>query len=795
MSGFEAYGRFDDAGREFIITDPFPPTTWINYLSNGRFCSIISQKGGGFSFFESAAELRLTRYRQTRSFPMDRPGHWVYLREADGTLWSPTFEPTRTNLDRWECHVGLGYTTFQASYRDLAITLTFFVPPEDQVLVWDLHFANRRKEAASILVVPYVEFSFQEMMEEVMSFHWCRMQLSFTYDESRGAIKYFYGPPYAKRRINTFLSASRRPDSFCCDRDAFMGCRGTEERPEEMVRGKLSCTQLPGGGHGCGALGFHLSIPAGGTDRLAVVLGCAETWPEVDAMIQKFQSLSVVDEGRRAVSRFYDDYLRAFQIVDLPDREMKRFVNIWNPYNCRHSFERARFVSAIHTGMGGGMQSRDSVQDAMSIAHLVPSWARERIAIVQRYQHPNGRYISTFDPKSKKEPVDDGTHVRCDNGVWQIFTTYAYLAETGDLSFLHERIPYYKGSEASLFEHLWMALRYIVENQGKHGLPLMFDQDWNDSLQLFKRPGCQTVMLAEQVVYACRLLAEMARLLERDDVVVWCEREAERLKTILNSDVVWDGAWYRRVIYADKEVHLGSAKRPEGKIYLNTQSWAVIAGVASPERARIAMGKCEELLAEPYGFRLLWPPYSGTPEPGDPLLGNGPGVSENAGVFNHANTWAIIAATVMGDGIKAFEWYARCLPPNVIAKVGIERYMNEPYCYSSHIIAPPDPRAGMALLSWLSGTTTWMYIAATQYILGIRPTLQGLLLDPCIPPTWSGFSVERRYRGSTYRIRIQNPRGVMKGIASITVDGKAISGAVLPLLPPGSSAEIQAVMG
>ncbi len=762
------YGYFDDAAREYVITDPFPPAPWINYLSNGHLCTIISQKGGGMTFLDSSVEQRFTRYHQDRGVPQDRPGHYLYLREQDGTIWSPTFDPTRTPLDEWECRHGMGYTTFCASYRGVTARLRFFVPPDDNVLLWELALENHRQGRADLLVTPYVEFGFLQAMREVRYWHWCRYHNTFTYDPKLSAIRYYYGTPEALKNMSVFLSGSGTPAGFDCSRDAFLGRGGREDAPESLLAGKLTGSELPGGGHGCGALGYRVRMKPGQRKRLCFALGGAETWQQAGRLIRKYRKEESVDRAFGRLGRAWNRYLDVTR-VEVPDPAMQSFVNIWNPYNCRAALERARWISAVHTGMGGGLTSRDSMQDAQSIAHLHPAWARDRIRVVLGYQCPDGRFWRSFDPVTGSAP--EAEDIRSDNGVWSILTTHAYLAETGDFDFLKVSVAYYGGKPASVFDHLYHALTYIYEHVGKNGLPLLYDMDWNDSLYLFAEEGAESVMLAQQLVYACGLLGEIAEKHGKPKVMRWCERVRKELTATLNSGRVWDGQWYRRLLYSGRRTPLGSARRREGKLFLNTQAWAVIAQVASQQRGETCMDRVHEHLATPYGLQLLWPAYTGIPEPEDPLVSNRPGVGENAGIFNHAFAWGIMAEALLGRGDRAFQYYRNALPNVLSEKVGSERYLNEPYAWSSHIIGPPDERAGQALLSWLSGTTTWMYVAATQYILGIRPTLDGLLINPGIPAEWATFTVRRRYRGTLYIITVRNPDHVNRGVQRVFVNG------------------------
>jgi len=507
-----------------------------------------------------------------------------------------------------------------------------------------------------------------------------------------------------------------------------------------------------------------------------------------DKLARTYRRLSNVDAQWKKLGAFYDQYLGAFQ-AELPDADMRRFVNVWNPYGCRHTLEHVRFISAVHTGMeGGGLRTRDSMQDAQAVAHLRPDWARAAIVTTLAHEHPQGCFPDSFNPNVEQDHKPGGNK-RCDNAVWPLQATYAYLAETGELAFLDEPVPYYHAHEAPVLEHLWQGLKWIAQHTGERGLPLLFGRDWNDHFWTFHEEGAESVMLAEQMVLACGLLGEIGRAVGRGDVVRWCQRWAKHFTEAVNSDAVWDGAWYRRLLFADDKTPLGSAARPEAKLYANAQSWAVISRAAPPDRAEQALDAIAEHLTEPYGIRMLWPPYTGIPLPPAPLTSNAPGVGENGGIFMQPNAWAVWAEAELGRGDRAFGYYRRTLPPVACETVGVERYLNEPYCYSSHLMAPPDGRAGTACLSWLTGTTACMYIAATQYILGLRPTLAGLRIRPCVPAAWKGYRVRRRFRGAVHDIEVRNPDGRQHGLRELRVGGEEIDGDVVP--PPAGRRRVK----
>ena len=791
---FEKYGRFDDDAREFVIHDPHPPRTWINYLSNGRMIGVINQGAGGMVYHGSAATGRMLRYHQYRSSPIGRPGPWVYVREKDRTLWSPSYEPCRVKLDDWRCRHGMGHTIFEGSHKGLAAELCYFIAPDDDVLVWDLRLRNGRKRPAEVTVMPYAEFSFLYAVEEVLYYHWSKGTVRFTYDEKLRAIHYHYAHFYSPRRFPVFMTASRRPEGFTCDRDAFIGRDGDYNRPEQAVAGRLDGAELHGGGMGAGVMSFPATIEPGRSWRLVVALGRADDWQQAGRIIRKYHKVSAADEQRRKLAEFFDDALGAYQ-ADPPHADMKRFVNTWSPYNCRQTLERMRSASSIHTGMeAGGIRTRDSMQDAQAFAHVRPDWARPSLELTLSYQHPEGCFPDEFDPLAPKE-FEPHTHRRGDNGVWTVFLAHSLVCETGDLAFLKQPIPYYRGRKASVFDHLMQGLRYIHERQGPNGLAVLWHGDWNDEICQYAPGDSESVMTSQQLVYACRLMAELGRATRRSAAVQWCEEVIDHMTAALNGDAVWDGGWYRRIILPGKGPHLGSAKRNELKFYPNSQSWAVIAETAPPERAVRAMDALWENAAEPFGVRMTWPAATGTPEPPAPLLSKSPGVGENGGAFNQPAAWAMMAEATLGRGDQAFEMYRRCLPPVICDTVGIERYANEPYCYSSHILAPPQPEAGAAELPWLTGTAACMYMAGTQFILGIKPRPRGLRIDPCIPSEWKSFRVRRRFRGVMYDIEVRNPDGVCRGVKELTLDGERIAGDTLPAAEGVRKVKVVATMG
>lgn len=789
------YGHFDDANQEFVITSHFPPVPWINFLTNEHFTAIISQSAGGCAFYREASTGRLTKYNQARSTPIDRPGFYLYIREADGTLWCPGFEPVRTPLDRWVCRHGLGYTIFESEYRGLSVTVTFFVPRGDNALVWDVSVKNNRQERVEISAFSYVEFSFLTASREPIFWQWSRFYTTTLFDQSLDAVKYDYHVFEEHPKLKVMFSSSRKTDSFDCDRNTFLGRSGTLEAPESLLSGHLANHQLPGGGYPIGALENRIALEPGESSEFVLTLGCDLAWENAEAIARKYKEPAVAHSELEAVKNYWSGFVDVFQ-AELPDVDLQRMINLWNPYNCSISFNRKKSMTAFTTGMEkGGVQSRDSSQDSMPLVSLSPDMARDRMLLIFRYQMPSGEFYSTFDPDAGK-PADYYA-VRSDNGVWPVFTTHAYVAETGDLNFLRTSVPYFEGEEATLLDHMTQGLKHIASRRGKNNLPLIVDIDWNDNLYIFKVDGREeSVMLAQQLVHACRLLKDMAAAAKREDIVGFCDGMIEEMTVCLNASGVWDGEWYRRYIFSDDRPALGSSLRREGKMFLETQVWAVISQTAEPHgRARLCMDKARESLGSPFGLKLLYPAFTGIPEPEDPLYNNGPGIRENGGVFHHAHTWAVMAEAMLGDGDRAYEYYRQILPNVASETRGEDVYLNEPYAFSSTSLIEPDLRPGEADMAWFTGTVAWMYWVGTQYLLGIRPVLEGLLIDPCIPSHWEGFRVNRTFRGVLYRIHVKNPSHVCKGVQSISVNGKIIEGTVLPVISGKEEVDVEVVMG
>lgn len=778
------YGYFDDAKKEYVITEPLTPRPWINYLSNAQLGAFISQGAGGLAWFHQPVTGRISRY-DFMGLPEDRPGFYVYIRESDGTYWNPSFQPCQTPLDRWECRHGMGYTRFIAEHKGITAELMFFVAPDDDVLLWDLNLTNNRKKTEDLFVANYLEFSLFEFYKEVVGWVVLRNQIRFRYDETVKAIKYDYFVYEAENTNPVFLSTSGSPSGYECSRSAFIGRGRSAANPVAVEEGRMTNSQLPGGGLGIGALSHKVQLKSGESRRFVWTLGAAETWELADREAVKYQDPSVVDAAFAHLKEQWLSVLDSFQ-AGLPDAEMQSILNVWNPYGACATFLRDRDISTDLSGLASGIRFRDATQNCISQCHLKPEVAKERLGLLLEHQKSDGSALDAFLPGSKVN-TDNG-QPRCDNLVWPPMSIYAYLAETGDYDFLNQMLPYYDKEKASVYEHLMQGLRQIARDSGDNGLPLLKGRDWDDHMAVFSEEGAESVMTAQNWCYAARLMKEICLQKNKTEDGRWLDEQIEKYKQALNGPA-WDGEWYRQILFRNGKTPLGSKARRENKIYINTQSWAVISGTATKGRDILCMDKLREHLNTEYGIKFIRPPYTGIPEPEDPLVSNGPGLGENGGIFVQANCWAIMAEAMLGRGDRAYEYYRQLLPPVISKNAGPDIYLNEPYMYSSHIVTEPDLRKGMANLSWLTGAVNWMYIVGTQHILGIRPTLNGLKVNPCVPSSWKDFSVTRLFRGATYKIRVINHN--TGETPEVELNGKPLEGALLPVLPAGEAAEVK----
>ncbi len=798
---------FRDTERKIVFTDYRLPQPWINYLSNGKFHAFVSQAGGGMAWWRTTQNCRLTRYR-FYNLPIDSPGFYVYIRTANGTIWSPTFRPCDTRLDDWEAAHSAGYSQFTAEKNDLKATLTLFVSLESDVLIWDVKLENLKNEPVECDVFAYTEFSQLAFQNEVILGYYLKWNTEAHYDAATNAIHYLYTSWMQvdpKNAPVVWFSGSEKTDSYCCNRDAFCGNYRDERNPISVENGKLG-NQNMAGGEPCGALHNHIVLEADGTKRLNYFLGVTPGAlsnyagaKEKTAEILTF--LKAEGEAQRQfekVKQWWSNHLDIYQ-CDIPDETAARQVNTWNPIQ---SVVTARFSRSVSSSASGirGIGFRDSAQDLLAQAYRKPDWAREMLLLLASQQFEDGHTVHTFWPDDGKPPQDI---TRSDDHIWMVYLAYAIIAETGDLSLLNEVVPFLGTDMKSavnpgtLWEHLLRGVEFTENHLGQHNLPLILFSDWNDHLGPFGRKGKgETVMVSQQHIYALKQLSELAAARGDQTSVERFAQLIEKQEAAL-SRFAWDGEWYLRGL-DDEGQPVGSNANDYAKIWINTQSWMIIAGCGEPEKNIRAMDSVKKHMDTGMGLLINTPGMPASPDDANHKANGLPaGYSENGGIFCQTNCWAIIAEALLGRGDLAWKYYKQVMPHEVIQRIGLDAYKGEAYAYSSTMLGPDNEQFGQACVSQVTGTAAWMDVAATQYLLGIRPTLKGLVIDPCIPGDWDGFEVNRTYRGCKLHIRVENPDHVQKGVASITFNGIRVNGNLLTddLLRSCDRAEVNIIMG
>jgi cellobiose phosphorylase len=801
------YGHFQDDAREYVITNPCTPVKWINYLGTLEFGGFVDHTGGALICRGDPATNRITRYLGTQPAG-DFRGTSLYLRlrrDGAGKIASPFFVPCLEPLDAYECHVGLGYSRIVSETDGIRTDATFFVPENERRLIVDIRVSNLGTAAVEVDIVPVAEYSHFDALKQLTNADWVPQTMqSRAYQSTEGHRVLLQ---YAFMRRDTcvnFMASNLPATSFETDRRSFLGRNeyGTWARPVGLEEPELGCHEALRGDN-IAALLHHLgSLGPGEQRRLVVQLGQADGIDSALNDIVAFRDPARVDEAFSRLSRTWDARLGVLQ-VDTPDRSTNRMLNIHNPRQCHTTFSWSRYLSLYQTGYGArGIGFRDSSQDAMGVVSGAPVETKILLRSLLSVQTRDGFAMHQFNPATFETSMgdamerEDRPHYYSDDHLWSVLAVCEYLKETGDFSFLDEPIPFVdtdrsggRLESASVREHLRRGIEFTRRNTGAHGLPLLGFADWNDTVNL--AAGAESLFTANLYGKALRELMALERwrggAAEADRLMGYYGEMRERFLAH-----AWDGEWWIRYLDLDGSP-LGSRKNLRCRIYINAQSWPVISGFAPVGQARTALDSVHRLLATRNGIKISAPGFNGF----DPRTGGittyPPGAKENGGIFLHTNPWVIIAETMLGNGDRAYQYY-RAIDPGLKNDV-IEEYECEPYAYAQNILGDEHPQFGLARNSWLSGTASWAYQAATKHILGLLPTLEGLAVDPCIPSSWDGFRAVRRFRGAIYDVVVKNPSHVCTGVASISVDGTHHKGRLLPVFPAGESHQIEVILG
>ncbi len=792
------YGYFDNAAREYVVDRMDVPASWTNYVGTQRMGGVFNHTAGGYVWLDSPQYHRITRFRPN-GVPMDRPGHYVYLRDAEtGKYWSVSWQPTGLPLDqaKYFCRHGLSYSKYLCEYEGISACQTIFVPRNDEVVLWDVTVENTDRKERVLDVFGYVEFSFHHIEMDNQNF-----QMSLYATGSRfqdGAVEYEL---HYEEDSYQYFTASFQPESFDCMRDNFIGPYRTETNPLGVEKGKLSGSYEKTGNH-CGALHTHITLKPGEKKRVLFILGQGNCKEAIKAR-EKY-NFPAVDAAFQELAAFWMEKLSKLQVLT-PNADMNTSLNLWNLYQSEVNVMFSRFASFIEVGGRTGLGYRDTAQDAMCVPHSNPDMCRTRIMQLLRGQVREGYGLHLFDPAwftpGKKQSFQSPTvvptpdksamihglkDVCADDALWLIPAICEYVRETGDIDFFHQVIPYADGGQDTVYEHMKKILDFTYSQLGAHGIAKGLRADWNDCLNL---GGGESAMVAFLHLWALNHFLSAANYLNRgEDVRLYRAMEKEMADNCRR--VLWNGKWFIRGI-TGKGAPIGTVDSDEGKVHLESNTWAVISGAITRDQGESCMDAVMEYLFTPYGLMLNAPSFTVPDDSIGFVTRVYPGVKENGAIFSHPNPWAWVAEAMLGRGGKAMKMYNALLP--VRQNDMIEIRQSEPYAYCQFIMGKEHTAHGRARHPWMTGSAGWAYYAVTRYMLGIRPEWDGLTVDPCIPADWEGFTATRVFRGATYRITVKNPTHVEKGVSRLRFDGQAVSR--IPVCEAGSVHTIEVIMG
>jgi len=810
------YGHFDDTNREYVITNPRTPWPWINYLGSEDFFSLISNSAGGYSFYKDAKFRRITRYRYN-NVPMDSGGKYFYIKDGD-SIWSPGWKPCKTELDSYECRHGMNYTVIKGEKNGVSASVLYFVPLKTWAEVQKLTLTNNSGEVKKLKVFSFVEWCLWNAASDMENF---QRNFSTGEVEIQGSVIY-HKTEYKERRDHyAYYSVNVPVQGFDTDRESFFGLYNGFDEPQVVSEGKSHNSEA----HGWSPVASHYietELKPGESKDFIFVLGYVENnaeekWESKNIInkkrakdtIAKFNTSAKVDAALDDLRKYWDNLLSIYTVKSGDDK-LDRMVNIWNQYQCMITFCFSRSASFFESGIGRGMGFRDSNQDLIGFVHQIPGRARERIIDIASTQFPDGGCYHQYQPMTKRGNNDIGGGFN-DDPMWLIFGTVGYIKETGDFNILDEMVPFDNDPSVArtLFDHLTVSFDHVVNNLGPHGLPLIGRADWNDCLNLNcfsndpdesfqttenKTEGskAESVMIAGLFVVYGRDYVELCRRLGKNDEALRAQKQVDDMvKTIKTHG--WDGEWFIRAYdYYGRKV--GSHENEEGKIFIESQGMCTMAGIGQEEGlCTKALDAVKERLDCQQGIVLNNPAFTSYLIEYGEISSYPAGYKENAGVFCHNNPWIMIGETVVGNGDRAWEYY-RKICPSYLEEIS-ELHKTEPYVYAQMIAGKDAFKPGEAKNSWLTGTASWNFYAITQYILGIRPDFDGLLIDPCIPTGWKGFKATRKFRGAVYQIEVLNPDSKSKGVKTVIVDDLPSKSNLIPVFGDGKEHKVKVVLG
>ena len=791
------YGYFDNEHREYVIDRVDLPVSWTNYIGLKDMYGVFNHTAGGYLLYQSPEYHRITRFRPN-GVPMDGPGHYIYVRDDEtGDYWSLSWQPVGKPKECYSCRHGLSYIKYNCNYSEITAQQKLFVAMDDPVEIWDVSLKNDSGRPRTLSVFSYLEFSFHHIDMDNRNFQMSLYAAGSRYED--GVIEHdlYYEPDGYQ-----FFTSDFTPDGFDCLRDTFIGPYRTERNPLVVETGKCTGSFMKGGNH-CGCLKKTITLAPGESIRLIYLLGEGDA-EAGKAMRSKYDARRV-DQDFARTADFWNRKLSCLQ-VSTPNQGMNTELNIWNLYQSEINVMFSRFTSFIEVGGRTGLGYRDTAQDAMMVPHSNPGKCRSRIIELLRALTTQGYGLHLFEPRwfepdYKKDtfksptviPTPDkasivhGIEDACaDDALWLVSSIVQYVKETGDLDFVWEVVTYADGGEGTVYEHMTKILDFSTREVGRTGICKGLRADWNDCLNL---GGGESAMVSFLHYWALTNFISLADTLGRTEDAARYRAVAAKVKDVCEKEL-WDGKWYIRGITAQGR-KIGTQADTEGKVHMESNTWAVLSGVADRERGISAMDSVDEYLYTEYGLMLNAPCFVTRDDSIGFVTRVYPGLKENGAIFSHPNPWAWCAEAILGRGSRAMKFYNALCPALQNDRIEVRR--SEPYSYCQFVVGRDHTAFGEARHPFMTGSSGWAYYAATQYLLGVRPDFDGLVVDPCIPGDWKEFSVNRKWRGAEYQIHVTNPNGVEKGVVSIMVDGRQVD--KIPAMPTGTICRAEVVMG
>lgn len=787
------YGYFDDKAREYVIDRPDTPAPWVNYLGSPAYGAIISNNAGGYSFERSGANGRILRYVFNQ---FDQPGRYIYLRDDEsGDFWSASWQPVAKDLNDYQvkcCH-GMGYTRMEASYAGISSKAVYYVPQGKAYEVWALTVTNDSDRDRSLTLTGYAEFTNHSNYEQDQVNLQYSLFIGRTVFEGNRITQQIHGNLDSlaqgedvddKTVTERFFGLAGAPvSSYCGDKTAFLGAYHGYGNPQGVAAGDLGNLESYNE-NSCGALSCKVKLAPGESKTILFATGMKPSAQAAAILAGYTDPAAQVQQEVDALKAEWYSRFSHLQ-VETPDPAFNTMLNTWNAYNCFITFIWSRAASLIYCGLRNGYGYRDTVQDIQGIIHLEPEMACEKIRFMLSAQVDNGGGLPlvkfTHNPGHEDTP-DDPSYVketghpayRADDALWLFPTVYKYVAESGNLAFLDEVIPFANKDQGTVYEHLKRAVEFSLNHLGPHGLPAGLYADWNDCLRL--GANGESAFVAFQFYYAMRILRQFAAHRGADQDVRWLDEKLTEYQSRIQ-ELCWDGDRFIRG-FTEAGERIGEAAAPEANFWLNPQSWAVISGLADSHQADTIMEGVSQRLNTAYGAVLMDPPYHAHAFDGALAVIYNPGTKENAGIFSQSQGWLILAEALCGHGERAFGYFTENAPAAQNDRAEIRHL--EPYCYGQFTEGPASKHFGRSQVHWLTGTASTVMVGCVEGILGLRPDLDGLRLAPAIPKEWDSFTMEKDFRGHRLHICVENPGHHESGCRSLTLNGQAMPDNYIP---------------